>query len=110
MRSAMRDDMTRTAHVDEHRLNDLRELIEERSGIRFDESRERFFSTRVQEHVQAKGLASSAGLKPLVCSSNVEYEAFLQCLLTHETSFFRYPSAYQALQQRILPEIQAKKK
>lgn len=102
--------MTRTTIVDVQQLNDLRGLIEQRSGIRFDESRERFFSTKVREHVEAKGLPSGAALLPLVCSSNVEYEAFLQCLLTHETSFFRYPSAYEALRQRVLPEVQAKKR
>ncbi len=100
---------TMTAQVDEQQLNDLRALIEERSGIRLDESRERFFRNSVQEHIQTQGLADGARLKPLVCSSNVEYEAFLQCFLTHETSFFRYPSAFQALQRMVLPEVQAKK-
>ncbi len=31
----------------EHELNEIRMLIEERTGICFDESRERFFSARV---------------------------------------------------------------
>ena len=33
----------------EHELSEIRMLIHERTGISFDESRERFFSTRVQE-------------------------------------------------------------
>ena len=90
-------------------LDEFRALIEQRSGIRFDSSRERFFSTRVREHIQAKGLATGAELMSLVRSSNVEYEAFLQRLLTHETSFFRYPCAFEALKKRVLPEIHAKK-
>jgi chemotaxis protein methyltransferase CheR len=101
--------MTRITTIDEHDLNGFRTLIEERSGVNFDSSRERFFSTRVREHVEAKGLASGAELMPLVRSSNVEYEALLQRLLTHETSFFRYPSAYEALKKRVLPEVYAKK-
>jgi hypothetical protein len=32
-----------------HELSEIRMLIEERTGICFDESRERFFSTRVKE-------------------------------------------------------------
>jgi chemotaxis protein methyltransferase CheR len=45
----------------------------------------------------------------LVRSSNIEYEAMLQRLLTHETSFFRYPSAYEALKKRVLPEVHSRK-
>lgn len=102
--------MTRTtAIVDESNLEDIRALIEQRSGIRFDCSRERFFTTRVREHIREKGLERGAELLSLVCSSNLEYEALLQRLLTHETSFFRYPSAFKALTKRILPEVHAKK-
>ncbi len=39
------------AGLSEHELSEIRMLIEERTGICFDESRERFFSTRVREHL-----------------------------------------------------------
>jgi chemotaxis protein methyltransferase CheR len=99
--------MATTAMTEE--LDSFRTLIEQRSGIRFDSSRERFFSSRVREHIEEKGLASWADLMPLVRSSNLEYEALLARLLTHETSFFRYPSAFEALKKRVLPEIHARK-
>ncbi len=35
--------------LSEHELSEIRMLIEERTGICFDESRERFFSTRVRD-------------------------------------------------------------
>ena len=101
--------MSRTITVVENDLDDFRALIEQRSGVRFDSSRERFFSARVREHLEEKGLASGTDLMPLVQSSNIEYEALLQRLLTHETSFFRYPSAYEALKKRVLPEVHARK-
>ena len=41
--------------------------------------------------------------------SSIEYEALLERLLTQETSFFRYPAVYEALEKRILPEIQERK-
>ncbi len=41
--------------------------------------------------------------------SNVEYEALLEGLLTQETSFFRYPSVYEAFEKRVLPELHVKK-
>ena len=36
----------------EHELDEIRMLIEQRAGIWFDESRERFFSGRVREHMR----------------------------------------------------------
>jgi len=90
-------------------MEDFRALIEERTGICFDDSRERFFQTRVLEHLQEKKMATVAELMRKVRASNVEYELLLQRLLTQETCFFRYPSAYEALKQRILPEVGARK-
>ena len=42
--------------LSEHELSEIRMLIEERTGIHFDASRERFFSTRVREHLREHGL------------------------------------------------------
>lgn len=95
--------------LSEHELSEIRMLIEERTGIHFDASRERFFSTRVREHLRAKKLASGTELLRAMRKSNVEYEGMLECLLTQETSFFRYPSVYEAFEKRVLPELHTKK-
>lgn len=95
--------------LSEHELSEIRMLIEERTGICFDESRERFFSTRVREHLRAKGFTRGADLLSSVRKSNVEYEALLERLLTQETSFFRYPGVYEAFKKRVLPELHTKK-
>jgi len=84
-------------------------LIEERSGIHFDDSRERFFSTRVKEHIHAKKLDRGMGLLRAIRKSNVEYDALVERLLTQETSFFRYPGVYEAFEKRVLPELHVKK-
>jgi chemotaxis protein methyltransferase CheR len=97
------------ADLSEHELSEIRMLIEERTGIRFDESRERFFSTRVREHLQAKGLARGTDLLRAMRKTNVEYEALLERLLTQETSFFRYPAVYETFEKRVLPELHVKK-
>ena len=99
--------MTTPVLVSENDLNDLRQLIEQRSGIRFDSDRERFFSGRIREHAQERNLGGSGDLMRRIQSSNVEYEALLARLLTHETSFFRYPAAYDALTKHALPEVHA---
>ena len=95
--------------LSEHELSGIRMLIEERTGICFDESRERFFSTRVREHLQAKGLQRGTDLLRNMRKSNVEYEGLLETLLTQETSFFRYPGVYEAFEKRVLPELHVKK-
>jgi len=93
----------------DHELSEIRMLIEERTGIHFDESRERFFSTRVREHMHARGFARGNDLLRSVRKTNVEYESFLERLLTQETSFFRYPAVYEAFEKRVLPELHVSK-
>jgi chemotaxis protein methyltransferase CheR len=95
--------------LSEHELSEIRMLIEERSGIHFDDSRERFFSTRVKEHIHAKKLDRGMGLLRAIRKSNVEYDALVERLLTQETSFFRYPGVYEAFEKRVLPELHVKK-
>ncbi|HYH00493.1 MAG TPA: protein-glutamate O-methyltransferase CheR [Terriglobales bacterium] len=95
--------------VTDHELAEVRLLVESRSGILFDGSRERFFASRVREHVAAKRLAHGSDLLRVIKTSNVEYEAFLQRLLTQETSFFRYPDIFDALQKKVLPELHMRK-
>jgi chemotaxis protein methyltransferase CheR len=93
----------------EHELSEIRHLIEERTGIHFDQSRERFFSLRVQEHLREKGLFGGHELIKAMRKSNLEYESLLERLLTQETSFLRYPGVYEAFEKRVLPELHAKK-
>src|SRR6476660_7717619 len=95
--------------LSEHELSEIRMLIEERTGICFDESRERFFSTRVREHLRSKGMERGTDLLRAMQKSNLEYEALLERLLTQETSFFRYPGVYETFEKRVLPELHTKK-
>jgi len=105
----MAEQNSKAAMVSGHELSEIKALIEGRSGILFDSSRERFFSTRVQEHLDTKRLAHGSDLLRLIRSSNVEYDALLARLLTQETSFFRYPDVFDAFQKRVLPEMHMKK-
>ncbi|MFB3916942.1 MAG: protein-glutamate O-methyltransferase CheR [Terriglobales bacterium] len=95
--------------ISEHELSEISALIERRSGIHFDTSRERFFSTRVREHAVAKKMAHGSDLLRIISGSNVEYDSLLERLLTQETSFFRYPDVYDALEKKVLPELHMKK-
>jgi chemotaxis protein methyltransferase CheR len=95
--------------VSEHELAELRSLIQSRSGILFDSSRQRFFSARVGEHIEAKRLGNGSELVRLLKTSNAEYDGFLQRMLTQETSFFRYPNVFGAFERKVLPELHMKK-
>src|SRR6202008_3727113 len=97
------------AKLTEPELDEIRTLIQQRSAILFDASRERFFSTRIREHLEEKRLTDGIELLKLVRGSSIEYEVFWEPLLTQETSFFRYPALYDALEKRILPEIQERR-
>jgi chemotaxis protein methyltransferase CheR len=95
--------------LSEHELSELRMLIEERTSIRFDESRERFFSTRVREHMVRKGHARGTDLLRSVKRTNFDFQELLESLLTQETSFFRYPGVFEAFEKRVLPELHIRK-
>ncbi len=75
----------------------------------FDESRERFLTSRVVEHMHRKRLSYGMELLRLVRNSNVEYDTMLERLLTQETRFLRYPGLFSAFQQHVLPQIQERK-
>ena len=105
----MKPNPSTTPVLVESHLDEIRTLIEQRSAILLDSSRERFFSTRVREYLEEKELPDGAELLRCVRASGIEYESLLERLLTQETSFFRYPAVYEALQRKILPEVQERK-
>jgi chemotaxis protein methyltransferase CheR len=98
-----------TVRLSESELDEIRTLIEQRSAILFDGSRERFLSTRLLDFIEEKQLSGGTDLLRHVKSSSIEYESLLEQLLTQETSFFRYPAVYEALEQQIVPEIEERK-
>ena len=93
----------------EHELSEIRMLIEERTSIRFDESRERFFSTRVHEHMVRKGHPRGIDLLRAVKKTNFDFQELVESLLTQETTFFRYPGVFEAFEKRVLPELHTRK-
>ena len=105
----MRENLAKTVHVAERELEEFRMLIEQRSGIWLDSSRDRFFSSRLQQHLEVRGLSCGADLMRLIRSSSAEYDALLQRLLTQETCFFRYPAVFEALRKQVLPELHVTK-
>ena len=98
------------ATISDHEMSEIRALIEHRSGVLFEGARERSLAARVRAHMAEKGWANGARLLRALHSSNVEFDGLLQRVLTQETSFFRYPDVFDALQKRVLPELQKSKR
>jgi chemotaxis protein methyltransferase CheR len=105
----MNKSSTLPAMVVASELDEIRTLIEARSAIYLDASRERFFSSRVNLYLRECGEPDGAALIQRIRKSNIEYDRFLAVLLTQETSFFRYPDVFRSLEQVVLPDIQARK-
>ncbi|HUO61076.1 MAG TPA: protein-glutamate O-methyltransferase CheR [Candidatus Acidoferrales bacterium] len=102
-------EQTLTPNVTEHELKEVRTMIERRSGVHFDESRERFFAPRVREYMLRRRLSHGMELLRALNTSNAEYDSLLEELLTQETRFFRYPELYAAFERKVLPEQHMKK-
>src|SRR5258708_34576869 len=90
---------TMPAAVTASELDEVRTLIEERSAIFFDASRERFFSPRVNQYLRESGEPDAGGLLRRIHRSNVEYDRFLDSLLTQATSSLRCPDDVQSLER-----------
>ena len=58
----MKPNPSTTPLLNESHLDEIRTLIEQRSAILLDASRERFFSTRVREYLEEKSLPDGAEL------------------------------------------------
>lgn len=59
--------------------------------------------------LEEKGIQTGGELVRHIRGSSTEYEALIKRLLTQETSFFRYPEVFDALEKRILPDVQQRK-
>ena len=95
--------------LSEHELSEIRMLIEERTGICFDQSRERFFVGRVREHLRP-GDSNAARIfcgrlaKPMWNTKR----CWSGCS-PRRLPFFGIPAVYEAFQKRALPELHIKK-
>jgi chemotaxis protein methyltransferase CheR len=90
-------------------LSQIRALIEERSGIHFEQAHQSHIRDRVRKHMAARKLAHAADLVRLLRDSGFEYEEFLEGLLRQESWFLRHPAAFAVLEKKVLREMHQKK-
>ena len=80
----------------------LRPRVPERAAARRD-------AAIVREQAKARGVSNEAAYYQLLSkparAAASEWDALVERLLNHETSFFRHPPSFDALQRHILPEL-----
>lgn len=90
-------------------LAEVRALLEQRSGVVFEDKLADDFVGRVRQHMEANRFFNGVELLRALRNSNSEYEKLLARLLGYEPAFFRYPEMYRALADEVLPEIRSRK-
>src|SRR5580765_7017948 len=83
------------------------ELILRRCGLAFRHARLADVMGVVREQAKARSVSSEAYYQMLSKPGEhaSEWEALVERLINHETSFFRHPPSFDALQRHILPEL-----
>ncbi|HET7207651.1 MAG TPA: protein-glutamate O-methyltransferase CheR [Terriglobales bacterium] len=90
-------------------IAELRLLFESRYGILIDKPTEAI-ADKLAEHMVGSDLRSTSDLLARLRQRPSESATLLDFLLPCETSFFRVPSAFAALEKRIIPELRTSKR
>lgn len=96
------------AAILEHELSELRVHLERYAGVLLNGSIEALTGS-IAEYLESRRLASVPDLLARLCAAESECDLLLETLLDGETGFFRFPSAFEFLQNTVLPEIRARK-
>lgn len=92
----------------EHELSELRLVLERYAGVLLDWPNDKLGSA-MGDYLELRGLDSAEKLLALLRTSETECESVLETLLEGATGFFRHPTAFEAFEKRILPELHARK-
>ncbi len=89
------------------------ELILKRCGLTFRHVRTPEVVGLVREQMHACGMVSEASYYQLLAGqvgASLEWDALIERLTNHETSFFRHPPSFEALRMQVLPDLRAARK
>lgn len=90
-----------------------RELIRQRCGLFFPETRLRFLRGRLWERLRARGFTCYGEYYRFVtkhAEGLAEWRQLLEHLIVGETSFFRHAPSYEAFTTHVLPELLIRKR
>jgi chemotaxis protein methyltransferase CheR len=80
-------------------------ILQSRRAFDLGSYKDRCIKRRIASRVRAKGLNSSAHYVELLDTDNDEVDALLAVLTIHVSHFFRNPSTYQILEEKVLPDL-----
>lgn len=88
------------------------ELILKRCGLTFRHVRSAEVIGHVHAQMQASGIAHEAAFYQLLSTTSAagQWDALIERLTNHETSFFRHPPSFDVLRAQVLPELRAARK
>ena len=81
----------------------LRDLVYREAGIWLSDAKTALVASRLQRRMRELGLASFAAYHRLTVTDAAERQKMIECICTHETSFFREPRQWEFLEQRAYP-------
>src|SRR4051794_7723396 len=83
------------------------ELILRRCGLAFRNAKLPEVLSIVRDQTKARGIVNEAAYYQLLSKTDnaAEWDALIERLINHETSFFRHPPSFDALRRHILPEL-----
>ena len=83
-------------------------ILQARRAFDLGSYKDRCIKRRIASRVRARGLTDSARYVELLDSDNDELDALLAVLTIHVSQFFRNPSTYRVIEEKILPELLAR--
>ena len=81
----------------------IRDRIYARASIWFPPAKMALIASRLQRRLRALNMSTYAEYLRLALADFAEETRMLECLCTHETSFFREPQHFELLQRHVLP-------
>ena len=97
-----------TLAILEHEVSELRLILERQAGVLLDTPSD-LLANLVSDNIESQRLNGTAELLDRLRSSDAECENFLEPLLDGTTRFFAHPEAFDALTNRVLPELMGRK-
>jgi chemotaxis protein methyltransferase CheR len=86
-------------------LHELKELIQDAVQFRCDAYKEKCLRRRIAVRMRARGVHSYAAYGSLLRTDTAEYDCLLDTLTINVSKFFRNPDVWQAVADRVLPEL-----
>ncbi len=89
---------------------EIRDILYAGRGFDLDGYKDRCIKRRIAARIRNLGYRRIAGYIALLAESDAEQELLLEALTIHVSQFFRNPTTFSALEDKILPELLRKRR